>query len=179
MLDQRGDVTFSMRELAGRIGYAVTAVYRCYETRGHLLRVLTVKLYELLEEELTDPGLGETVQQQVRTLGERFLHWAVTYPGRYRLMFLHKEPEADLTDDEQEVARSGMYFLATLIAEGLERQEIHTAVAPEVLASLVFASLHGLASLHASGRLEGKAAEDIVGFYSENSNAWLGALLSA
>lgn len=179
MLDERGDVTFSMRELAGRIGYAVTAVYRCYETRGHLLRVLTVHLFEMLGERLTEDDLGGTVQEQISRIGERFLEWAVTYPGRYRLMFEYTEPEAELNEEESAVARSGLRFLEGLIQAAQDRSEISAIIDASVLAPMLFANLHGLASLHNGGRLEGQAGEDIVVFYQEVGAGFIASLIPA
>ena len=172
LLDERGDVTFSMRELAGRIGYSVTAVYRCYETRGHLLRQLILKLFEQLSYELIDPE-GGTPLEMVGQVGERFLQWAVTHPGRFRLMFQHIEANVLLNPDEQLLARAGLKYLEHLLQEAVDRGELIHAQ-PEALAIVLFTSLYGLAALAIANRMEGTPGEDVVAFFRAHRDHWLG-----
>ena len=156
LVDERGDVDFSMRELAARIGYSVTAVYRCFETRGHLLRVVALRLFDDMVLRLSQPE-AESMSTNLVRVGEGFLTWAVENPGRYRLMFQHSEPDARLTEEEQEVARAGLRYMGSVLARaGVDN--------PNEMATVVFSLLHGLASLSIAGRLEPKA-EEIVPFY--------------
>ncbi len=175
MLDERGAATFSMRELAGRIGYAVTAVYRCYEKRGHLLRVLTMRLYEVMAES-TYTSEGDNTEEKLVGFGNRFIGWAVEYPGRYRLMFEHNDPEALLTAEELASVASPVRYIESLLREGQSIGEVPADQDPAALASIMFASLHGLVALTSSGRLNGHCS-DVQGFFDRYSQPWFHGLL--
>ena len=175
LLDEREDVLFSMRELAGRINYSVTAVYRCYETRGDLLRKLTVKLFGMMAADVVVPGPG-TVEEQIGGLGERFLAWSMKYPGRFRLMFLYAEPDARLTEADAVHARGGLKFVETVVASGNERGQCRVAE-PSALATILFSSLVGLASLALAERLDGVGPDTIAAYYAEHRDTWLKPLL--
>lgn len=171
LLDERGDVTFSMRELASRVGYSVTAVYRCYETRGHLLRRLTIKLFDQLAFELGEPQ-GGTPRERVRWMGTAFLAWAIAHPGRFRLMFQHEEPNARLSLEEQQKARAGIAYIQHLLQQSIDQGQIDHPDA-EALAITLFSSLCGLASLALTNRMEGTPAEDAAAFFQAHIEHWL------
>lgn len=177
LLDEREDVRFSMRELAGRINYSVTAVYRCYERRGDMLRKLTVKLFGLMAAEVIQPGPGSPAEV-VGDLGERFVAWCTRYPGRFRLMFLYAEPEARLDAEEQMVARAGLRYLELVLKDASEKGEIDVED-PGALATVLMGSLVGLTSLILAGRIEGVAPDQAAAYYRAHRDAWLRPLLSA
>lgn len=176
MLDERGDVTFSMRELAARVGYAVTAVYRCYETRGHLLRQLTVKLFDLLTDRLNEATLEGDAREKAHQFGANFLDWSLEFPGRYRLMYLYTAAEAKLTPEERVSAGGPQRLLERNLRTGLERGELSSLDA-YAISHILFASLHGLASLAGSSRLDPGVASDIVGFYERHVEVWVDPFL--
>lgn len=177
LLDERQDVQFSMRELSARVGYAVTAVYRCYETRGDLLRKLTVQLFGMLAADIVRPEPGASAVDVVGGLGERFIAWSVRYPGRFRLMFQYAEPDARLTPAEQEVARSGLRYLERVLDVAARRGEVRVED-PRAMATILFSSLVGLASLAVAGRLDGLEGERVVEYYRAHRESWIRPLLS-
>ncbi len=60
LLDERGNADFSMRELAQLNDYAVTAVYRCYESRAGLLRKMQIHLFGELAKDVGSIRGGTT-----------------------------------------------------------------------------------------------------------------------
>ncbi len=171
MLDERGDATFSMRELSGRIGYAVTAIYRCYETRGHLLRQLTLRLFEVLSEEL-DRVTSSDPESELVELGERFVSWAIDHPGRYRLMFEHNDAEAMLVEEERDVLST-----VTRRIQQILRREGGTGGDPEARAALIFSSWHGLIALANTNRFGGDL--DAAAFYRTHAAPAIAHILAA
>ncbi len=174
-LDTRGNLRFSMRELASELNYSVTAVYRVFRSRSHLLQVMQLRLFSELPAALMDTNPG-TVRQKIRNMGGGFIRWAVTHPARYHFMFHSTEPEALLNENEQKTARAGLFFLEALIREGIRKKEFEVED-PAATATMLFASLHGLISLHLAKRLDPSVAADPVAFFERNSAIWADLLL--
>ena len=178
LLKETGGTDFSMRELAGRVDYSVTAVYRCFESRSDLLKAMQIALFsDLVETLIRDTNPGQSTRAQIRTLGRDFLTWAVQHPANFHFMFHTTEAEALLAEEEQALARMPLRHLETLLAAGNERGDL-TVSAPGPLATMLFATLHGLVSLHLAQRLDTQQVESPVDFYDTWATHWLDALLT-
>lgn len=178
LLDEHGDAAFSMRELAGRVGYAVTAVYRCFQSRADLLRALQLRLFQELTR-YVDPAetTDVPVDQRVGTIGRRYLEWALEYKARYRFIFHTTETYALLTADERTMTRAGLDAFEQIIASGWANSGSEGPLSARATAVHVFAALHGLASLALTGRMTGTELEDLLAFYDSSQGPWLGAVL--
>jgi AcrR family transcriptional regulator len=175
LLDQRGDEHFSMRDLAARLDYTVTAVYRAYESRGHLLRSMQLHLFGELARALSiDPE--HSTLESIHQIGHQFLSWAVEHPTRYRFMFHSTAPESLLDPADQQIARAGLHALESILATGAQAGDISTDD-PAALATMLFASLHGLVSLFLAQRLDPTTVADPVLFYDRHSARWIESLL--
>ena len=173
LLQERDGVSFSMRELAARVGYAVTAVYRCYETRGHLLRMMTLRLFSDCETSVGAIPEG-AVEKRLSTFADRYIAWAVDHPAEYSLMYTCPEPEAQMTEEELEQTRAMLRTVeAILVDSGIN------ARSGRVLANFYFASVHGMVQLALNERLDGVDAKKVAGFLGEHSGLWIGGLLKA
>lgn len=178
LLDERGDTRFSMRELASRVGYAVTAVYRCFESRSDLLRALQLRLFEELSAELGALAASGDTRERLERIAQRYIAWALAHPARYELMFHSTEPEGSLSQAERELARLGYRAFELMLARGIRRGEVRSGD-PSVLAAWLLSVLHGLASLAVTGRLEGTGAEDVEAFLAQHLRPLLTAILAA
>jgi len=177
LLDQRDDASFSMRELAAQVEYSVTAVYRCFEHKSHLLQALQLHLFQQLPEQLMPALLESGRPDQIRALGAAFIRWGLAHPARYRFMFHTTEADALLDEADQEVARAGLRLLEQLIAEGVEAGEFAEQDAA-ASATLLFASLHGLISLYTAQRLDPAHISDLQVFYEDHATLWMSRLLT-
>ena len=169
LLDARGAPTFSMKELCAEIDYSVTAAYRVFRGRADLLRALQLHLFEGLFTDLAAPPEACAIAE-TRALGRRFLVWAVNHPARYRFMF--HSTAALLEPAEQALARAPLTHLETILAQGNAAGAISVAD-PGATALLLFASLHGLASLQLADRLDRDRVPDLVAFYDRWADTWL------
>lgn len=175
LLDQRGDADFSMRDLSAQVDYAVTAVYRTFRSRAHLLRALQMTLFEGLAVALFEtPLTGDSVEQIVE-LGDRFMSWAVAHPGRYRFMFHSTEPEALLDEADQALARAPLRTLEGLLTQAAQAGALEVED-PAAAAVMLFATLHGLLSLHLAQRLDPDTVADPVEFYRRWVPTWLATM---
>lgn len=175
MLDEAGAPTFSMRALAKAEGYAVTAVYRCFPSRGALLKAMQLHLFSELPGAL---DLAELQQQSVaeglQELGVRFVSWGLAHPARYRFMFLTDEPDALLDPEEQALARAPLVALASVLAAA----PLRPGLDPQAAATWLFASLHGLMALHLQARLDPATVPDPAEFVRVHGAIWSATLFA-
>ena len=176
MLDQRGATDFSMKDLAAKVGYAVTAVYRCYKSKTHLLQAMQLRLFVELPLQFEAVSKETTDTKRIKALGAAFIKWSLLHPARYRFMFNSIEAAAILSDEDQETARSGLRVLEALIRNGTESGEF-AVEDPGAAATILFATLHGLVSLHIAQRLDHEQIEDLSSFYENHVTTWFGRLL--
>ena len=174
LLDARGEPSFSMKELCAGIDYSVTAAYRAFGSRADLLRALQVHLFEGLFADLSAEPRA-CVIAETRALGRRFLVWAVSHPARYRFMFHSIEAEALLEPAEQALARAPLAYLEAVLAQGKATGRL-SIEDPGATALLLFASLHGLASLQLAERLDRERVPDLIAFYDRWADSWLSVL---
>lgn len=173
LLDLRGDESFSMRDLAKRVGYAVTAIYRYYESRADLLREMQLRFFHQMGESILVMEDGSALDR-IREMGRRFITWGQMYPARYRLMFQSTEQDSLLSPSDRVVARSGLRILEEMVAEGIAGGEIRGEKKEAGdMALMLFASLHGLMSLALSQRLDEGGSGELVAFYDRIANRWL------
>lgn len=173
LLDEAGGPTFSMRALAAAEGYAVTAVYRCFPSRGALLKAMQLQLFAALPATLDLEQLGQRpLPEALPALGVRFVSWAVAHPARYRFMFLADEPDALLTPEEQALARAPLAALAQL----LQAAPLRPGLDPNAAATWLFAGLHGLISLHLQARLDTATVPDPADFVRVHGAIWSATL---
>lgn len=174
LLDGRGEADFSMRDLCAEVDYSVTAAYRVFRSRSHLLQAMQLQLFAQLGQALLAPSLAP-VPRQLVDLGGRFVRWAIDHPARYRFMFHSTEPEVLLDPADQALARAPLAYLESLLAQGHANGELHVADAA-ASAVMLFATLHGFLSLHLCGRLDAATVPDPAAFYDQWASAWIAAL---
>ena len=175
-IDTHGRADFSMKTLASQIGYAVTAVYRCFENRAQLLQQIQMNYFmEFSEHFIGIHDVGDEVIQ-VHEMGIRFVSWASENPHRYRFMF--QDTDALLSEEDQYLARSALTLLASIIESGKAAGRFDVQ-SPSATATMLFASLHGLVSLYLAERLDNEIVPSLAEFYETHSLRWIDALLMA
>ncbi len=164
-----------MRELSAHVGYALTAVYRCYENRGALLRALQLTLFAELNG-FTMPPPGGTAYEAVRHSGRKFVEWAADHPAEYLFMFSNYDPQVLLSESDARVAQAGLHMLAQLLKLARDNDEIDIKD-PKAAAVQLITSLHGLVSLSITGRLANTPGDDLRKFFDDHAEAQLRTLL--
>lgn len=176
LLVEKGGPYFSMRELSARVGYTLTAVYRCFDNRAALLRKLTLRFFSEFNSYCVPP-LDSGPLEATRMAGGRFVQWAVEHPTQYLFMFSEYGSDSLLTSpQERATARIGLVGITTLLQMSKQMGQIDIED-PEATAVELLCYLHGLASLSLSGRLEGTSGEDPMAFLEANSTRMINRLL--
>ena len=173
LLLERQGPSFSVRDLSAEIDYSATAVYRCFASRGDLLKAVQVRLFVELVTELMPPSpCDEAVSAQILDLGRRFVVWGVDHPVRYTFMFQNADPDALLDEHERNIARAPLLALEALVILGMD-QGVLASGSAKTVALMFFASVHGLISLHHAQRLEGFMPESPQEVYEAWATLWI------
>jgi AcrR family transcriptional regulator len=150
LLVKKGYEAVTMREIAKRIEYSATALYKHFVDKDALVRELCREDFpafaqHLLAEVATS---GDPVERMARA-GLVYLGFAEQFPEHYRLMFMTELPPTPPEEGEREdPARNAYMFLRALIDElmrgGYLRKELSDV---DLVAQTVWAGVHGAAAL--------------------------------
>ncbi|MFC9250884.1 TetR/AcrR family transcriptional regulator [Amycolatopsis thailandensis] len=152
LLAEEGVGAVTLRGIAKAAGVSHGAPLRHFSGRAALLSAVATRGYT----ELLDRGTGlpdGTPRERLIAACHGYLDFALTNPAMFELMF-----RRDLIDpDDTELTRvsSAVFdFFASLVG-ALQDGDWHPATDPRLLASSLWASLHGLAQLWLWGGLAG------------------------
>jgi len=149
IISEEGQEIVTMRELARRLGVSRTAPYRHFEDKDALLAAVARRGFQRMN--LIMLRVFETHQdkplQQFRYLIAYYLSFAARSKGHYALMFGPIFQQRRRYPRLAEAADETFAILAQVISLCQAREQM-IASDPAVLAHIVWASLHGMASLH-------------------------------
>lgn len=156
LIREQGVESFSMRQLATRVGVSQAAIYRHFADKDALLAELASQaLLELMA--MVNAALQEAncVQDRLHLACSAYLAYAVDNPEKYRLMFgatiQHRDNYPTLID----AGEQAMALLLSFIQEGQAAGEFVVGKAScELIASSCWASLHGYALFLIDGLYE-------------------------
>jgi AcrR family transcriptional regulator len=159
------DTSFTLRELAARLGVSSTALYRHFENRLALLAAVAEEGFrELLRRfEADEPLKDADPLGFMAARGVAYVQFAVTFPAHFRVMFLPQLRQPDqfpaLWDLRQQVYHRLEESLSLLKA-----RDLLSGADVGDIALTSWATVHGLATLMVDGqvRLEPDAGEDDV-----------------
>ncbi|MDD2838216.1 MAG: TetR/AcrR family transcriptional regulator [Sulfuricurvum sp.] len=171
MVDKEGIDALTLRELTMRLGTSRSAVYRHFPSKEALILGVIEKGYERLDLLLTPifQDKHSSVAERFDRMGREYLDFAIHHPTLYRLLFgdkYHRERE-ELCDYKDENQATGLYALIGLLLEAQE-QGIIAQANPMVQAAMVWASIHGLASLLIDGHLLMRENMEEIYVYSQS-----------
>lgn len=151
---ERGLPSFTIRELAARIGVAHTAVYAHYAGKPALLEALAVEGLASLNRAQRAARARESrgPLAQLIAIARAYIRFAEREPGAYRLVFM-TDIEA-LNPAHVRAARAGAAGLMLEVLDECRSAGLLVDAHPEALAVAVWGPAHGLAHLMISGHLE-------------------------
>ena len=151
MLEGGGVEAVNVREAARRIGVSSAAIFRHFANREALLEALAARGFELLADELRNAR--SSADHPVEAMGVAYVGFALSHPGRFRLMFgsglLNRERHPDLCD-----AAAAAFELLKSATGTAERHDGDEAV-------MRWARVHGLAHLALDGLLDDVTPERV------------------
>ncbi len=152
LLDEGGEAAVTLRAVAQVVGVSHNAPYKHFLDRGALLAAVAARDFHVLTRGFAAArgASGEPLARLQRALGF-FVAYSVESPARYRLLFNDAGTAAERGELEA-AARATFAEFAAIVGECQEAGQLQ-AVGNVQLATLIYAAVHGLVDLHASGRL--------------------------
>jgi len=157
LIAEAGTSGLSLREVARRAGVTYGAPYHHFADKTALLAAVARQGFEALIAELEHAATRRTtLESELLAMSEAYVAFAIRHASHYRVMFL---PDVKQSQDATEMhAAAGRAFglLQERIARARtsESEKVH-----QVLATTVWAALHGLSLLAIDGMLESKGPE--------------------
>jgi AcrR family transcriptional regulator len=147
LLDEGGPEAVSLREAARRAGVSPTAAYRHFADKESMQAALAVRGFDAFAASLAEAASSDP-DELLSAMGQAYVRFAVTRPGRFRLMFGTAVAERERHPElKAAVERASMGFRG---AVGCSEP------ADNVLGMLrAWSMIHGLAQLVIDGMLPG------------------------
>lgn len=156
LIRSKGFESFSLRQLAARVGVSQAAIYRHFADKEALLAELASQaLLELMAVVNEAMQGAKCVQEKLRLACSAYLAYAVENPEKYRLMFGATIQNRDDYPGLVDAGEQALDLLLSFIQEGRALGEFSLSPAScELMASSCWASLHGYALFLIDGLYE-------------------------
>jgi AcrR family transcriptional regulator len=141
---------FSMRKLAGKIGYTATGIYHHFPDKQAVLEEVIETDFRSLRASLGRIGnVGDPIDR-IQQMGMAYVDFAIEFPSHYQILFM---TPASLPPDTKIVrcdpAEDAYAFLKQVVIEGLALGRFRTEfLDADELSQIIWSSAHGLVSLH-------------------------------
>ena len=158
---EAGELGFSLREVARRVGVSAAAVYRHFEGKEALIFAACTQGFEVFSGYLVRSLTAPTPLERALASCDQYRAFGLENPLDYRFIFMspaeqvhvQAEDERAPEDDPALPQNSTFQFLVDRIRECMDAGVIAHADTRQT-AVLVWAHLHGLVSLRLAGLLE-------------------------
>lgn len=161
ILVEQGHLALSMRKVASRVGVSAPAIYRHFESKDALLSAAVHAGAQAFGAYLVDALSEPKPWARLRKMAARYFDFAREHRQDYLLLFLLDCRLAGLPQlDEraQEETQSTFQLLVDRVQECQKSGDLKRGDASK-MATFIWASLHGLASLESSQRLAASGSE--------------------
>ena len=155
-LAEGGVDALSLRALARELAVSHAAPAKHFPDRRALLDALAIEGFGRLTEAFRTIAArtDEPVRERIQALVAGYLSFAQANPALLALMFAHKA-EPDASAEVLAAGLQAMVMTVGLVAEGQAGGEI-VGGDPQRIATVAFATVHGIATLGAGGLLDGE-----------------------
>lgn len=153
LLDSGGISNVTLRAVGQASGLSHNAPYKHFDNRDSLLGAIATQEFHRLAAAFTASGKErEPPLAKLKRALQVFSGYGRDYPNRYQLLF--SDPDiAHQEGDLQQAAMASFSAFAALVAE-CQSAGVLPRVETPALAGLIYASVHGLIDLQASGRMK-------------------------
>jgi AcrR family transcriptional regulator len=144
----------SLREVARRAGVTYAAPYHHFADKSALLAAVACQGFEGLAAELERAAARRTtLESEFLAMAEAYVAFAIAHPSHYRVMFL---PEVKESVDAKALRVAGDRAFGMLLERVERARPDGTEREHRVLATTIWAALHGLSLLAIDGILQNK-----------------------
>lgn len=157
----------SMRRIADKIEYSPTTIYLHFKDKDEILVCLSEEGFGLLKAHLDKLDTPDPLER-LRQGGHAYLEFALGQPHYYKIMFqIEANSLAKQHSPDDSAAPRAFDFIVRCVAEGVQQKKIPAVEHQAILAHVIWASMHGAASLALSGRLGMLPPEAHVPFFDQ------------
>ena len=156
VLDKEGLEGLTLRAIARHAGVSHGAPLRHFESLASLLTALAAEgfaqLYDYVDAAVRGAGPKATSERRLKVAGRAYVQFGLDHPGVFGLMF--RPEKLDLHDpDYANAGTRAFQQLVDLVAD-TQRDGWQPSVPAEQLAGVVWAVVHGLATLWHEGMMQ-------------------------
>jgi AcrR family transcriptional regulator len=150
----------TLRAVAAELGISAMTPYRYVADKDELLALVRTAAFGRFADaqEAAAKGRGDALAR-LRRLGRAYVAFAIEHPNEYRMMFELRQPLGRFPEQAAESARAFRPLLDATheaVAAGLLEGD------PLTRAHLLWATTHGLVTLHLAGKLaQGRDLEEL------------------
>jgi len=161
LLVKDGFGKMSMRKIANRAGVSATSIYLHFQNKDELLLALIessiAKLSSALEKNLIDSDDSIT---KLEKMAQSFMDFALENPQEYEIIYMVRPEEMPKFPKEKfQQIRKIYQLLADIISEG-KRAGALNVDDPLMSSYMIWAQLHGVASVIISRRLDTRIPDE-------------------
>ena len=154
MFTHEGYESTTMRGIADRIGYTATAIYHHFADKHALMLELCAIDFGALASALSAIGGITDPVERIRQMGRNYVRFAVEHPEQFRFIFLVDRPAAAPDDGKMDPGERGYDFLRQAVRQAIADRRFRPEFKdPEVVAQILWAGVHGLATIHVNARI--------------------------
>jgi AcrR family transcriptional regulator len=146
-----GAASFSLREVARRVGISAAAVYRHFDGKETLLAAVCEEGFRIFSSYLMRSLSEKSPLARLRAAGVCYLRFALENPHDYRVIFMSSLH--DVAKAPQRGTAPTFQFLVDRVRECIDAGDFAEGDSEEIAAS-IWAHVHGLASLRLSGHMQ-------------------------
>jgi AcrR family transcriptional regulator len=149
---EHGYEGLSMRQIAERIGYSATTIYRYYEDKDDLLFAIVHDGFLRFGRQLAKAAQSsDDPRERLAALGRAYIEFGLRNPVYYRMMFMQR---SDFLFDSRAERKEPMIDSFGVLREAVE-QAMQSGVLrpgdPETTGTVIWAVVHGITSLALAG----------------------------
>ena len=160
LIEERGHVGFTLREVARRIGVSHAAPYRHFPDKRALMTALSAEALGTMADRLGAAlaEAGPDLRTQFLAAGAAYVRFALDCPAAFRTIYSN---EGDLEDTAYQAAKARSFGLLLGFIDRAQRAGMFPAGDAVTLARPIWAMHHGLATLASSGAFDGEGPEGL------------------
>ncbi len=137
----------SMRQVAERVGYSATTIYRYYDSKDHLLFAIVHEGFRRFGDDLSKAARkAKDPLGQLKAVCTAYVKFGLKNPVYYQLMFMQRSDFLFHSRDEKAPMIASFGLLQNLVADAMAAGILEPAD-PETTSTVVWAVGHGITAL--------------------------------
>ncbi len=155
IIQKKGEVDFTLREIAESLKVSHTAVYRHFKSKRDLLSHIAEEGFLALSADFESSIKGlRTPRQKLHVLGKCYIEFAFRNQGHYRSMF-HQELRCgeEVRPELEAAGHQAFSILESVIQEGM-RTQIFLKDSSAMAARTIWSAVHGFSTLLIDGQFQ-------------------------